>query len=194
MPRAPGLDLVPWASIPYQPVALSSPWSTAGGSANQRSRHGPSTARTTDRLDLRPPRKTSSPPRQKPRYPPRKNEPPMTSCHAAAGPPPRAARAHRRYVPHQPATKYQVPSRETRPATRRAPPLRAPHQGASSVRPAHSALPRDSGPEPGGKVPPFMGRGYSTKGAREFCPYSSTPPKLKKTHDASADSTAGVTR
>jgi len=87
----------------------------------------------------------------------------------AAGPPPRAGCAHGRYVPHQPGTKHQVPKRETRPATRRAPPLRAPHQGASSVRPAHSALPRDSGPGPGGKMPPFMGRGYSTKGARVLC-------------------------
>lgn len=44
--------------------------------------------------------------------------------------------------------------------------------------PAHSALPRDSAPGPGGKVPPFMGRGYSTKGARVLCVHLRAPQQL----------------
>lgn len=47
----------------------------------QRSRPGPSTARITGRPDLRPPRKTKSPPRPQPRYPLRKDEPLRASCH-----------------------------------------------------------------------------------------------------------------
>ncbi|MCS3494396.1 hypothetical protein M2368_003428 [Arthrobacter sp. JUb119] len=75
-PRAPGSRTGPTTRLDPTPTLgplVRARWPVVCGSTSQRSRPEPSTARTFGRPDLRPPRKTNTPPH-------RKDEPPTMSC------------------------------------------------------------------------------------------------------------------